>query len=79
MPELTLDDTNGILRRPWVSPERTSRGLGWEQLYLSTQRELPYRASFGSAWARSPLCTDLGVFSVGHRLRLTDDAPPGRS
>ena len=49
MAELTVRDTNGILRQPWVSPERTSRGLGWERLYVSTQREQPYRASFDGA------------------------------
>jgi AraC family transcriptional regulator len=49
MAELTLDDTNGILRLPWVRPERTSHGLGWEHLYVSTQHELPYQASFDGA------------------------------
>jgi len=28
---------------------RTSAGLGWERLYVSTQAELPYRSSFCSA------------------------------
>ncbi|MEV4349926.1 AraC family transcriptional regulator [Actinoplanes sp. NPDC049596] len=49
MAEMTVADTNGILRQAWVRPERTSRGLGWEQLYVSTQREQPYQASFGGA------------------------------
>jgi AraC family transcriptional regulator len=44
--ELGLDDTNGILRQPWVKPERTSAGLGWDKQYLSVQRERPYRESF---------------------------------
>jgi AraC family transcriptional regulator len=47
--ELGLADTNGILRQPWIEPVRTSAGLGWERLYVSTQAELPYRASFCSA------------------------------
>jgi AraC family transcriptional regulator len=47
--ELGLADTNGILRQPWIKPERTSVGLGWERLYVSTQAERPYQASFGSA------------------------------
>ncbi|WP_127497289.1 helix-turn-helix domain-containing protein [Actinoplanes solisilvae] len=47
--ELTVGDTNGILQQPWVRPERTSHGLGWEQLYVSTQREQPYQASFAGA------------------------------
>ena len=49
MTELTLRDTNGILGQPWMRPERTSHGLGWEQLYVSTQREAPCLASFGGA------------------------------
>jgi AraC family transcriptional regulator len=49
MDELSLLDTNGILRQPWISPERTSAGLGWPGLYVSTQREQPYRAAFDAA------------------------------
>jgi AraC family transcriptional regulator len=47
--ELGLPDTNGILRQPWVKPERTSAGLGWDRQYLSVQRERPYRESFAAA------------------------------
>jgi len=47
--ELGLADTNGILNQPWIKPVRTSAGLGWERLYVSTQAERPYRASFCSA------------------------------
>jgi AraC family transcriptional regulator len=47
--ELGLLDTNGILRQPWVRPERTSAGLGWEKQFLSVQRERPYRDSFEAA------------------------------
>src|SRR3954463_16050915 len=47
--ELGLQDTNGILRQPWVTPERTSAGLGWDKQYLSVQRERPYRESFAAA------------------------------
>lgn len=46
MAELGLRDTNGILRLPWIQPERTSAGLGWERLYVSAQREQPYQADF---------------------------------
>jgi AraC family transcriptional regulator len=49
LPELGLRDTNGILRQPWIRPARTSAGLGWSGLYVSTQREVPYRASFDPA------------------------------
>ena len=34
--ELGLADTNGILSLPWIDPVRTSAGLGWERLYVST-------------------------------------------
>ena len=49
MDELSLLDTNGILRQPWIRPERTSAGLGWPGLYVSTQREQPYQAAFDGA------------------------------
>ena len=49
MAELGLADTNGILNQPWIKPTRTSAGLGWERLYVSTQAERPYQASFCSA------------------------------
>ncbi|GAB2991437.1 AraC family transcriptional regulator [Amycolatopsis acidiphila] len=49
MAELGLADTNGILRLPWVRPDRSSAGLGWSDLYVSTQSETPYRASFDAA------------------------------
>src|SRR3954451_22127443 len=47
--ELGLQDTNGILRQPWVTPKRTSAGLGWDKQYLSVQCERPYRESFAAA------------------------------
>jgi AraC family transcriptional regulator len=47
--ELGLLHTNGILRQPWVTPERTSAGLGWDRQYLSVQGERPYRESFAAA------------------------------
>ncbi|WP_199589295.1 helix-turn-helix domain-containing protein [Blastococcus sp. TF02A-26] len=47
--ELGLAHTNGILRQPWVEPERTSAGLGWDRQYLSVQRERPYSQSFAAA------------------------------
>lgn len=49
MAELGVADTNGILAMPWIRPERTSAGLGWEHVYLSKQRELPYAAKFRAA------------------------------
>ncbi|GHB82880.1 AraC family transcriptional regulator [Streptomyces umbrinus] len=49
MSELGLRDTNGILALPGVRQVRSSAGLGWDRLYVSTQRELPYRESFPGA------------------------------
>jgi AraC family transcriptional regulator len=49
MAEIGVLDTNGILLQPWIRPRRTSAGLGWERVYLSTQRERPYRADFAPA------------------------------
>ena len=49
MRELGLRDTNGILSQPWVRPRRSSAGLGWDQVFVSTQAERAYRASFDAA------------------------------
>jgi AraC family transcriptional regulator len=49
MAELGVADTNGILTMPWIRPERTSAGLGWEHVYVSKQREIPYAAEFKPA------------------------------
>ncbi|WP_433369160.1 helix-turn-helix domain-containing protein [Actinoplanes sp. CA-142083] len=80
MAELTLRDTNGILRQPWVSPSRTSKGLGWEQLYVSTQREEPYRASFDGARSHLVILHVDGPVTVrrGHLgLTRSRTIPPG--
>jgi AraC family transcriptional regulator len=47
--ELGLRDTNGILSQPWVRPRRSSAGLGWDRVFVSTQAERAYRASFDAA------------------------------
>lgn len=49
MTELCVSDTVGILRQPWIRPSRTSAGLGWDRLYVSTQAERPYQAHFDAA------------------------------
>ena len=49
MAELGLTHTMGILRQAGVHPRTSSSGLGWEQLYLSAQKEQPYHAAFGPA------------------------------
>jgi AraC family transcriptional regulator len=80
MAELTLADTNGILRQPWVRPERTSSGLGWEHLYVSTQHELPYQASFDSADSHLVILHLNGPVTVrrGHLgLTRSRTIPPG--
>jgi AraC family transcriptional regulator len=80
MTELTLADTNGILRQPWVHPQRTSRGLGWEHLYVSTQHELPYQASFDGAGSHLVILHLNGPVTVrrGHLgLTRSRTIPPG--
>ncbi len=47
--EIGPADTIGILRQPWIAPTRTSTGLGWDGIYLSTQTERPYQADFSAA------------------------------
>ncbi|TCO49797.1 AraC family transcriptional regulator [Actinocrispum wychmicini] len=49
MAELGVADTNGILALPWIQPERTSAGLGWEHVFVSKQHEEPFQATFAPA------------------------------
>jgi AraC family transcriptional regulator len=75
-----LPDTNGILRQPWVRPDRTSAGLGWDRLYVSTQHERPYRASFAPADTHLLILHLNGPVTVSRgRDRLTSSrrVPPG--
>jgi len=69
MAELGLADTNGILCQPWIKPTRTSAGLGWERLYVSTQAERPYQARFDSASTHQLILHVDGPVTVrrGHR------------
>jgi AraC family transcriptional regulator len=78
--ELGLLDTNGILRLPWVRPERTSAGLGWPDLYVSTQHEQPYRAAFDPAGTHLLVLHLNGPVTVRRgRAALTSSelVPPG--
>lgn len=81
MAELGLLDTNGILRLPWVRPTRTSAGLGWPDLYVSTQRERPYRDTFAPAGTHLLVLHLNGPVTVRRgRARLTSSevvAPGG--
>lgn len=80
MAELGLLDTNGVLRLPWVLPDRTSAGLGWDQLYVSTQRERPYHATFDPAATHQLILHLNGPVTVRRgRTRLTNSqlVPPG--
>jgi AraC family transcriptional regulator len=73
--ELGLGDTQGILLRPEVRPARTSAGLGWRQLYLSTQRELPYHAAFDGGRSHMLILHLDGPVTVRHGQRgLTSTA-----
>ena len=61
-------------------PDRTSAGLGWDQLYVSTQRERPYRATFDPAGTHQLILHLNGPVTVRRgRARLTDSqlVPPG--
>lgn len=78
--ELGLRDTNGILALPWVRPDRTSAGLGWDDLYLSTQREAPYQAVFRPAATHLLILHLSGPVTVRRgttALTTTELVPPG--
>jgi AraC family transcriptional regulator len=78
--ELGLLDTNGILRQPWVKPERTSAGLGWDTQYLSVQRERAYRESFEAAGTHLVILHLDGPVTVRRgqgRLSRTRQVPAG--
>jgi AraC family transcriptional regulator len=78
--ELGLRDTSGILEQPWVRPERTSAGLGWDRQYLSAQRESPYLGSFEPAATHLVIVHLDGPVTVRRgqgRLRRTSDVPAG--
>jgi AraC family transcriptional regulator len=80
MRELGLADTQGILSLPSVSPVRTSAGLGWADLYLSAQRERPYRDSFDGAPSHLLILHLDGPVTVrrGHSgLTATQSVPRG--
>ncbi|MFI7301003.1 helix-turn-helix domain-containing protein [Streptomyces sp. NPDC050121] len=80
MSEMGLGDTHGILVRPGVRPVRTSAGLGWEGLYVSTQRELPYRDAFQGAGSHLVILHLDGPVTVrrGRRgLTAARQVPPG--
>ncbi|KAA5838270.1 helix-turn-helix transcriptional regulator [Saccharopolyspora hirsuta] len=70
--ELGLRETHGILGQPWVEPTRTSAGLGWPHLYLSTQRELPYRAAFDGAATHLVILHLDGLVTVRRGKRFAD-------
>lgn len=80
MAELGLADTNGILRLPWVHPDRTSGGLGWTDVYVSTQHERPYRATFDPAGTHLLILHLGGPVTVRRgraRLTASEVVPPG--
>ncbi|MEV1065686.1 AraC family transcriptional regulator [Streptomyces sp. NPDC050263] len=80
MSELGIGDTHGILARPGVRPVRSSAGLGWELVYVSTQRELPYRDAFAGADSHLLILHLDGPVTVrrGRRgLTAARQVPPG--
>ncbi|MFE7168117.1 helix-turn-helix domain-containing protein [Streptomyces sp. NPDC057616] len=80
MSEMGLGDTHGILALPGVRPLRSSAGLGWDRLYVSTQRELPYREAFQGAGSHLLILHLDGPVTVrrGRRgLTSARQVPPG--
>ncbi|WP_328350515.1 AraC family transcriptional regulator [Streptomyces sp. NBC_00445] len=80
MGEMGLGDTHGILARPGVRPVRSSAGLGWERLFVSTQREVPYRDAFPGADSHLLILHLDGPVTVrrGRRgLTAARQVPPG--
>uniref|UniRef100_UPI003F492CBE helix-turn-helix domain-containing protein n=1 Tax=Nonomuraea bangladeshensis TaxID=404385 RepID=UPI003F492CBE len=80
MQELSIQDTLGILTQPWIRPLRTSAGLGWEGVYLSTQAEQPYRNVFGPAPSHLLILHLDNLVTVRRRRRGLSAArqiPPG--
>ncbi|MFF2378977.1 helix-turn-helix domain-containing protein [Streptomyces sp. NPDC058108] len=81
MPELGLADTLGILRRPGVRPRSSSAGLGWTQLFVSSQRERPFRAEFAPAPTHLVILHLSGLVTVrrgrGGQARSRAIAPGG--
>jgi AraC family transcriptional regulator len=80
MSEMGLGDTHGILALPGVRPVRSSAGLGWDRLYVSTQRELPYREAFQGAGSHLLILHLDGPVTVrrGRRgLTSARQVPPG--
>ncbi|MEV6170700.1 AraC family transcriptional regulator [Streptomyces sp. NPDC051954] len=80
MSEMGLGDTHGILARPGVCPVRNSTGLGWQRLFVSTQRELPYRDAFPGADSHLLILHLDGPVTVrrGRRgLTAARQVPPG--
>ncbi|MGW0585525.1 AraC family transcriptional regulator, partial [Streptomyces sp. NPDC002920] len=80
MGELGLGDTHGIPARPGVRHIRSSAGLGWERMFVSTQREVPYRDSFAGAASHllilhldGPVTVRRGRRGLGAQRRV----PPG--
>nr|WP_232328506.1 AraC family transcriptional regulator [Kibdelosporangium sp. MJ126-NF4]CEL22830.1 Transcriptional regulator, AraC family [Kibdelosporangium sp. MJ126-NF4]CTQ89970.1 Transcriptional regulator, AraC family [Kibdelosporangium sp. MJ126-NF4] len=77
VPELGVSDTNGILALPWIRPERTSAGLGWEHVYLSKQHERPYAAEFKPATSHQLIFHLVRPVTVRRGTSLPRNVLPG--
>lgn len=69
----TIDETHGMLRQPGVQQRVSSDSRGWSSIYASTQRELPFEASFR---ARDD---QLIVLNWGAPVRLHRRIPKGEN
>ena len=66
--ELELRQTHGVLSLPGVRAQRSSAGLGWPGLLVSTQVEAPFAESFDGAAAHLLVLHLDGPVAVGRRV-----------
>ncbi|MFD9124262.1 helix-turn-helix domain-containing protein [Kitasatospora sp. NPDC059571] len=80
MSELGLVDTSGILRQQGVFLRQDSSGLGWQDLYVSSQEERPYSARLDAAPTHLLILHLTGPVTVSRgegRSRLSRAVPRG--
>jgi AraC family transcriptional regulator len=78
--EVDLRQTHGMLSLPGVRAQRSSAGLGWPGLFVSTQVEAPFAESFEGAATHLLVLHLDGPVAVGRRVggaNLRRRVPPG--
>jgi AraC family transcriptional regulator len=66
--ELELTQTHGMLALPGVRAQRSSAGLGWPGLFVSSQVEAPFAESFDGAANHLLVLHRDGPVAVGRRV-----------